>query len=220
MKSFMLRSDDSILENDCPNKSQNEVMFLKQPTKQEITNKLNDVIMGRISREDVSKWAMEYIRNDGDVYIEDVDSWHYLVAVSNIDEMLSPNEYLYSECDIINLIEEYQYKSGYIVELDKLKKYSSETDLIRIVEGIDDKVIFRGYTREQILCLANEIVKIDLLSVKYETREEILHFLCDALSYYDIFGSVSLTSIVKIKDMLEDDLKEYIEEFIDGTKTI
>ena len=101
-----------------------------------------------------------------------------------------------------------------------MKKYSSETDLIRIVEGIDDKVIFRGYTKEQILCLANEIVKIDLLSVKYETREEILHFLCDALSYYDIFGSVSLTSIVKIKDMLEDDLKEYIEEFIDGTKTI
>ena len=104
MKSFMLRSDDSILENDCLNKSQNEVMFLKQPTKQEITNKLNDVIMGRISREDVSKWAMEYIRNDGDVYIEDVDSWHYLVAISNIDEMLSPNEYLYDESDIVNLL--------------------------------------------------------------------------------------------------------------------
>ena len=81
---------------------------MKQPTKQEITKKLNEVIMGRISREDVSEWAMEYIRNDGDVYIENVNSWHYLVAISNIDEMLSPNEYLYNECDIAKFIEKYQ----------------------------------------------------------------------------------------------------------------
>lgn len=83
-------------------------MYLKQPTKQEITKKLNDVIMGRISREDVSEWAMEYIQNDGEIYIENVDSWHYLVAISNIDEMLSPNEYLYNEYDIAKFIEEYQ----------------------------------------------------------------------------------------------------------------
>lgn len=82
-------------------------MCLKQPTKQEITSKLNDVIMGQISREDVSKWAMEYIRNDGNVYIEDLNLWHYLVAISKIDEMLSPNEYLYDECDISKFIEEY-----------------------------------------------------------------------------------------------------------------
>lgn len=81
---------------------------MKQPTKQEITKKINDVIIGRISREDVSEWAMEYIRNDGDVYIEDLNSWHYLVAISKIDEMLSPNEYLYDDSDIAKLIEEYQ----------------------------------------------------------------------------------------------------------------
>ena len=83
---------------------------MKQPTKQEITNKLNDVLMGRISREKVSDWAMEYIRNDEDVYIEDVNSWHYLVAISNIDEMISPTEYLYNECDIAKFIEEYKEK--------------------------------------------------------------------------------------------------------------
>lgn len=80
---------------------------MKQPTKQEITSKLNDVIMGQISREDVSGWAMEYIRNDGNVYIEDLNSWHYLVAISKIDEMLSPNKYLYDECDISKFIKEY-----------------------------------------------------------------------------------------------------------------
>ena len=106
-------------------------------------------------------------------------------------------------------------KSEHIDELDKLKKYSTETDLIKIIEEIDDKVIFKGYTKEEILCLVNEIVKIDLLSVKYETREEVLYFLCDALSYYDISSSVNLTSIIKIKDKLENDLKEYIEELID-----
>ena len=81
---------------------------MKQPKKQEITQKLNDVIMGRISREDVSEWAMEYMRNDGEIYIENVDAWHYLVAISNIDVMLSPKEYLYNESDIVKLIEEYQ----------------------------------------------------------------------------------------------------------------
>ena len=38
--------------------------------------------MGRICREDAGKWAMEYIRNDEDVY-------------------------LYNECDIINFIGEF-----------------------------------------------------------------------------------------------------------------
>lgn len=84
------------------------MICLKQPTTQEITNKLNDILMGRISREKVSDWAMEYIRNDEDVYIKDVNSWHYLVAISNIDEMISPTEYLYNEYDIAKFIEEYE----------------------------------------------------------------------------------------------------------------
>lgn len=60
----------------------------------------------------------------------------------------------------------------------------------------------------------NEIAKVDLLSVKYETREKILHSLCDALCYYSISDSVNLENIVNVKAKLEDDLKEYIEEFM------
>ena len=60
-------------------------------------------------------------------------------------------------------------------ELEELKKYNTEAGLLKIVQEIDDKVIFRSYNNEQILNIVNEIIKIDLLSVKYETREEILH---------------------------------------------
>ena len=101
-------------------------------------------------------------------------------------------------------------------ELEKLKKYNTEVDLIEIVQEIDDKVTFRGYNNEQILSIANEIVKIDLLSVKYETREEILYLLSDIVSYHDILNSVNWENIIGIKDKLEDDLKEYVAEFIDS----
>ena len=101
-------------------------------------------------------------------------------------------------------------------ELEKLKKYNTEVDLIEIVQEIDDKVTFRGYNNEQILSIANEIVKIDLLSVKYETREEILYLLSDIVSYHDISNSVNWENIIGIKDKLEDDLKVYVAEFIDS----
>lgn len=99
-------------------------------------------------------------------------------------------------------------------DVEKLKKYETENDLVKVVQEIDDKIVFRGYNKEQVLYLVNEIIKIDLLAVKYETREEILHLLCDALSYHDISNCVNWARIVDIKDKLEDDLKEYVEEFI------
>lgn len=101
-------------------------------------------------------------------------------------------------------------------ELEELKSYNTESDLIRIVAEITDKVIFKGYDRQEIISLVNEIIKIDLLSVKYETREEILNFLCDAVGYYGCLEGVKWESIINIKDKLEDDLKEYVAEFIES----
>lgn len=100
-------------------------------------------------------------------------------------------------------------------ELEKLKKCDKEDDLIEIVEEIGDKIIFRGYSQEQVICIVKELVKINLLSVKYETREEILSVLCDATANYNIKDQIGWRNILSIKDKLEDDLKEYIEEFID-----
>lgn len=100
-------------------------------------------------------------------------------------------------------------------DLEKLRNYKAETDLIKIVQEIDDRVIFRGYTDEQIFCLANEIMKINLLSVKYETREEILYFLCNVAAYYGLLGDIDWENVIDIKDKLEDDLKEYVAEIIE-----
>ena len=100
-------------------------------------------------------------------------------------------------------------------ELEELKKYDTEADLIKIVQEVDDKVIFRSYNNEQILSIVNEIIKIDLISVKYEAREEILHLVCDIISYHDISSSVNWENIIGIKDKLEDDLREYVAEFIE-----
>lgn len=101
-------------------------------------------------------------------------------------------------------------------ELERLKKYRTESDLIKIVEEINDKVIYKCYSSQQIISLVNEIIKINLLSIKYETREEILYFLCDVVAYYGLLDGVKWKSVINIKDKLEDDLKEYVEEIIES----
>ena len=100
-------------------------------------------------------------------------------------------------------------------ELDRLKKYSTEDDIIKVVQEIDDKVIFRGYNIEQVISFADILVNINLLSVKYEAREEILHLLCDIISYHGKSVGEKWKKIIDIKDELEDDLKEYVTEFIE-----
>ena len=100
-------------------------------------------------------------------------------------------------------------------ELERLKKYRDEDELLKISEEIGDKIRFRGYNQEQVLCLANELVRINLLSVNCETREQILYVLCDAAAYYNIRNRVNWDSIMSMKGKLEDDLQKYIEEFIE-----
>ena len=86
-------------------KNRKEIIMI-QPKTDEITNKLKKIIDNEITREDVGRWALEFIRNDDDVEVEDIKAWHYLVAVSSIDEMIAPDEYLYSIEDIECWIEE------------------------------------------------------------------------------------------------------------------
>lgn len=100
-------------------------------------------------------------------------------------------------------------------KLEELRKQGTEADLVKTVEEIDDKVIFKCYTNQQILGIVNEIIQIDLLSVKYETREEILYFLCDVAAYYGFLDGVKWENIINVKEELEDDLKEYIAEIIE-----
>ena len=77
-----------------------------QPKRDEIINKLKKVIDNEITREEVGRWASDFIRNDYNIEVKDINAWHYLVSVSSVDEMISPDEYLYSIEDIENWIEE------------------------------------------------------------------------------------------------------------------
>lgn len=77
-----------------------------QPKIEEINNKLKKVIDNEISREEVGSWALNFIQNDENIEIRNLKAWHYLVSVSSIDEMIAPDEYLYSIEDIREWIEE------------------------------------------------------------------------------------------------------------------
>ena len=105
-------------------------------------------------------------------------------------------------------------------ELEKLKEHKTKKERMKALEEIGDKIIFRGYNQEQILYLVNELVKINLFAVDYETREQVLNILCDAVSYYDILSKINWDNILSIKNRLEDDLKEYVEEFIESDTTL
>ena len=76
-----------------------------QPKTDEITYRLKQVINNKMTREEVGKWALDLIRNDENVEVNDIDAWHYLVSVSSIDEMIGPNDHLYSIEDIKGWIE-------------------------------------------------------------------------------------------------------------------
>lgn len=98
-------------------------------------------------------------------------------------------------------------------EVSEIEKCTDEDKPIKILEEIGDKVIFRGYQEEQVILLADKLIKLDILSMEYKTREEILSVLCDMVSYYDILSKIDRDSILNLEDRLESDLKEYVTDF-------
>lgn len=102
----------------------------------------------------------------------------------------------------------------YLEEASKIRKCKSEEELIKVAEEIGDKIIFNDYEEEQVLTLVKTLLELDFLSMKYETREQILSVLCDSASNYEISSKIDWYNIFKVKDKLEDDLKEYAEEFL------
>ncbi len=72
---------------------------MKQPTKQEIISKLQNVLSGELTREKVSNWTMQYIDND-ELEIDDFTTWEFLKEIGGIDVIEAPNVYLYGDVDI------------------------------------------------------------------------------------------------------------------------
>lgn len=79
---------------------------------------------------------------------------------------------------------------------------------------MDDKIRMHAYSREQLLLLIEDYVILDFQGMKYQTREAILNMLCDAVNYYDIGKDLNWESMIAIREYLEEDLKEYVDEII------
>ncbi len=79
---------------------------------------------------------------------------------------------------------------------------------------IDDRIRCQYYSKEQIIVIIDEYIKMDLLGMKYQTREAILYMLSDAACYYDVKNLVNWQPLISIRGELEDDLKEYIADII------
>ncbi|WP_035119760.1 hypothetical protein [Cohnella panacarvi] len=84
---------------------------MEKPTIKEIVKRLNMVLDGTLTREEVSTWAETCTRlfMDADGLKEsDLTIWKYLDVVSGIDLKDSPTEYLHIEEDIKEWIERFQ----------------------------------------------------------------------------------------------------------------
>lgn len=82
---------------------------MSQPTIEEIVKKLNMIFEGKLSREEVSDWASEYVMQD-EPCIEDETVWEFLQVVSGVDIKDSPEEYLHVEQDLEDWIKKYSSK--------------------------------------------------------------------------------------------------------------
>lgn len=82
---------------------------MKQHTKEEISNMIALFLAGKTTRKEISDWAYIYINND-DWQFENEDDWEYLLEIAMIDEMISPNVYLYSEDDVKEIYNKWHNK--------------------------------------------------------------------------------------------------------------
>lgn len=70
-----------------------------QPKMLIIIEKLNGILNGEISRDDVSSWSLQFI-DDDDMRIDDLKVWELLKLVGSVDLYDSPESYLYMDDDI------------------------------------------------------------------------------------------------------------------------
>lgn len=91
---------------------------------------------------------------------------------------------------------------------------SDEKTIEDLVSQMGDRIRMLDYSKEQLLVLIEDYVKMNLLDLKYQTREAVLNMICDAVNYYDIRDNINCEPLIAIRDELEEDLKEYVDEII------
>ena len=98
--------------------------------------------------------------------------------------------------------------------IDELSKAHEESEIEEISAYIADDVRNEMFSLEQIKNIICIYDKFDLLSLKYKTREQILYTISEIANNYQIKGIIDLKKILETRDLIEDDLKEYVDEII------
>jgi hypothetical protein len=78
---------------------------MNQPTVSEIIKSLKSVLVGKMTREEVSDWASFYVMADNPS-INDENVWDLLILLSGIDVLDSPTTYLHNDEDINDWIKQ------------------------------------------------------------------------------------------------------------------
>lgn len=85
----------------------------------------------------------------------------------------------------------------------KMLTISYEKDIEVLVSQMSDRIRMLDYSKEQILTIIEDYIKINLLDMKYQTREAVLYMICDAVNYYDIRRDMDCEPLLAIRDDLE-----------------
>ena len=96
--------------------------------------------------------------------------------------------------------------------INELQNNNDEKRIENILEYISDDVKNKLYTEEQIRELLLIFRNYNLLSMKYETREQVLYTLMNISYEYGIKDDELINNLNSIRNGLEDDLNEYIDE--------
>lgn len=95
-----------------------------------------------------------------------------------------------------------------------VSNFSNDNELVKALERIDDLAAFRNFkSLEEAVSITNEILDIDIISLGYEARETLLHTLFTLSSHYNL-SSVNFQKLEKLKDRIESDLVDYIDDLL------
>ncbi len=72
--------------------------ILPAPSREEVEAKLIDLTEGRLSREEITLWAAQWVMQD-DPDVDDLKVWNALVTLSGTDLISTDRPYLYGEED-------------------------------------------------------------------------------------------------------------------------
>lgn len=92
--------------------------------------------------------------------------------------------------------------------------YNNELAVGQTFAEISDRVISKVYSQCEINKILEKIYEMDLFSMKYSTREQILYTLVDIVELYDVKNVINKEFLYQVQQNCEDDLKEYIAQLI------